>query len=235
MKIDTYILAHQEEKIIGYTMKHYTQFSKVIVYEGHSTDRTVEIAESYGAEIRKVDTNNESNELIFLEIKNNCWKGSKADWVIIADCDEFVYCPNLIEVLENAGDYTVFLPRLLNMFSEVFPTTEGQIYEEVKMGREGGSKMNLFRPDQVEEINFDVGCHVARPKGNIKLCLTSPIMTLHMRNLSLDYLIAKCAYISRRLSKVNIDNKWGYHVSFPPSKIRQDFRNECTALLPILP
>ena len=234
MLIETYILAHQEEKIIGYTMKHYTQFSKVIVFEGHSTDRTVEIAESWGAEVRKVDTNNESNELIFLDIKNNCWKGSKADWVIVCDTDEFVYCPNLIEILETT-DSTVFLPRLFNMFSEVFPTTEGQIYDEVKMGKEGGSKMNLFRPDQVEEINYDVGCHVSRPTGNIKLNLTSPILTLHMRNLSKQYLIEKCAYISGRLSQVNKDNKWGYHVSFPPLKIIQDFNNESTALLQIVP
>ena len=154
MKIEVYALTNNEEQIMPYFMRHYTQFAHVILLENNSTDRTVEIAQSMGAEIWKYDVPDEINDQWYLDVKNNCWKNSKADWVIIGDADEFVYHPHIIEYLERT-DATIFLPRLWNMFSEKFPTTTGQIYEEVTGGRPGGPKMNLFRPSEIKEINYD--------------------------------------------------------------------------------
>jgi glycosyltransferase involved in cell wall biosynthesis len=233
MKIETYILAHQEEKMIAYTMRHYTQFSDVILMEGHSTDRTVEIAESFGARIMKVDTHNEVNDAIYLEIKNNCWKGSKADWVIIVDTDEFVFHPNLIEYLKST-DSTIFRPRLFNMYSEEFPTTEGQIYDEVKYGVDGGGKTNLFRPDQITEINYLPGCHNARPEGNVILNIHSDIYTLHFKNLSRQYVIERNAYLFNRLSEVNKHYKWGCHVGKGAEAVNKDFDDVQEQLIKVI-
>jgi glycosyltransferase involved in cell wall biosynthesis len=233
MKIETYILAHQEEKLLPYTMRHYTQFSDVILMEGHSTDRTVEIAESYGARIMKVNTGNQVNDQIYLEIKNNCWKESKADWVIICDCDEFIYHPNIKEYLSKTTS-TIFRPRLFNMYSEEFPTGEGQIYDEVKYGVDGGGKTNLFRPDQVVEINYLPGCHNAKPEGNIRLDLHSEILTLHFKNLSRQYVIDRNAYLFNRLSDINKLYKWGWHVGKGAEAVNQDFDNVSEQLIKIL-
>lgn len=234
MKIEVFCLAHQEEKILPYFMKHYTQFADVTLMEGHSTDRTVEIAESYGAKIWKVDSNNEVNDDIWTNLKNNCWKESKADWVIICDADEFVWHPNLPKFLEET-DFTILLPRLFNMFSDEFPTTTGQIYDEVKHGKEGGAKMNIFRPSEIEEINYSVGCHYARPVGNVKLGVTSEVLTLHMRHLSAQYVIDKNAYLFKRLSEVNKSRGWGYHLGSTPEEVRKYMHNEMTQLIKCVP
>jgi glycosyltransferase involved in cell wall biosynthesis len=237
MKIETYILAHQEEKIIGYTMKHYTQFSDVILMEGHSTDRTVEIAQHYGAKIMKVDTNNQVNDEVYLQLKNNVWKESKADWVIIADCDEFVYLPNLKVYLENTLAQ-VIMPRLFNMMSETFPTTKGQIYEEIQYGREGGAKINLFNPSFVKEINYAIGCHHADPidKFGYKIApdVQSPILTFHMRHLSRQYTMDKNKYLYSRLSDINKLHNWGYHLAATNEEYNRWFNNEMTALIKVI-
>ena len=233
MRIQTFVLAHQEEKMLPYTMRHYTPFSEVILLEGHSTDRTVEIAESWGAKVWNYDTNDQVDDRTFLEIKNNCWKNSDADWVIICDADEFVYSKNLIGILENT-EHTIFMPHLFNMFSDHFPTTEGQIYEEVQYGKEGGAKMNLFRPDQIKEINYGIGCHVAHPEGNVKLCITSEIRTFHMRHLSADYVIKRNAYLNSRRSQENKDHGLGYHLEASPAEVRTYMKNEMTAILKVI-
>jgi glycosyltransferase involved in cell wall biosynthesis len=233
MKIEVYCLAHQEAKIMTYFMKHYTQFADVIVMEGHSTDRTVEIVESFGGRIVKVDSNNTIDDEKWTNLKNNCWKESKADWVIVCDADEFVYHPDLVGILGTTKT-TVFMPRLFNMFTEKFPTTNGQIYDEVKYGREGGAKMNLFKPSEIKEINYSVGCHHAKPEGNVQLNVTSEIMTLHMRHLSRKYVIEKNAYLFPRLSETNKKYSWGYHLAATKDEIDKYFNNEMTALIKVV-
>jgi glycosyltransferase involved in cell wall biosynthesis len=237
MNIETFVLAHQEEKMITYFMRYYSQFSQVILMEGHSTDRTVEIAKHFGAKHMIVDSENKVNDDIWTKLKNNCWKESKADWVIICDIDEFVLhplgVPSFLELLETTN-YTVFLPRLFNMFSDEFPTTQGQIYDQIQYGKEGGAKMNLFRPDQISEINFTVGCHHARPEGNVRLDITSPLMTLHMSHLSADYTIARRAYLFNRLSDVNKKMGWGYHLNASAEEIRDYMAKEMTALIKVI-
>jgi len=233
MKIETYCLANNEEKMMPYFMRHYTQFSHVILLENGSTDRTVEIAASYGADIWKFDREDEINDQWFSDIKNTCWKESTADWVIICDADEFIYHPNLVSILENT-DSTIFMPRLFNMFSENFPTTEGQIYEEVTMGKEGGGKMNLFNPKEITDINFNHGCHKASPEGNVKLCVNSEIITMHFRFIGKEFTIERNIRAASRLSSFNKELGLGYHVIGTPEEITKNIEAEMLNLIKVI-
>ena len=236
MKIETYCLAHQEAKIMPYFMKHYTKFSKVILMEGHSTDKTVEIATDWGAEIRNVDSENTINDQLWLDIKNNCWKDSKADWVIVCDADEFVYHPDLMEYLKMSSE-VLYMPRLFNMMSDHYPTTEGQIYDEIQYGKEGGAKMNLFKPSALREINYAIGCHHANPMsyaGAITPCVNSEILTLHMRHLGRKETIEKNRYLYSRLSEVNKKFGWGYHLGASQEEYNRWFNNEMTATIKVI-
>jgi hypothetical protein len=148
MNIEIYALCHQEAKMIPYFMRHYNQYGKVFLFEGHSTDGSKELAESLGATIIPIDTGNEIRDDIFTDLKNNYWKNSKADWVIMCDMDEFVYHPNFIEYLKTL-ECTIVYPLWYEMFSDVFPTTQGQIYEEINMGAITASKYCLFKPTEI--------------------------------------------------------------------------------------
>lgn len=224
MKIETFILTCNEELLMPYIMRHYNQFSDVILLESHSTDRTKEIAHSMGAEIWCYNWPDEINDQIFLDVKNNCWKESRADWVIIVDADEFVWHPDPIKALSETNA-TIIIPNFYDMYSEVFPTTEGQIYDEVFMGKEQfipAAKMNLFKPSEIFEMNYSPGCHEANPEGNI-LKANPGFKTLHMRYLGKQFAIDRNQRASRRRSVLNKEKNWGDHVDTPVDELSKRF------------
>ncbi|MGD0341564.1 MAG: glycosyltransferase family 2 protein [Bacteroidales bacterium] len=221
MKVDIFSLCHQEVKLLPYYMRHYSQYGQVYLYEGHSTDGTAELAKSLGAIIVPFDTGNEVRDDLFQNMKNNCWKNSDADWAIVCDMDEFIYHPDFLKYLETVQG-TIIMPRTYEMMSDTFPTTTGQIYDEVKYGFEGSRKMFLFKPHELRGINYGAGAHAALPEGNVIINRDSEIICMHMRHLSIDYVVERNAYLSKRLSAINRQNRWGWHTELPRKAI-EDF------------
>jgi len=234
MNIEIYSLCHQEAKIIPYYMRHYNQYGQVFLYEGHSTDGSAELAKSMGAIIVPFDTKNEVRDDLFLDMKNNCWKASVADWVIICDMDEFIYHPNFVAYLETIQE-TIIAPQIIEMMSDSFPTTQGQIYDEIKYGFNSISrKMFLFRPKEIKEMNYAVGAHTSQPNGNASVNTTSEIICMHMRHLSLDYVVARNAYLYNRLSEVNKKSGWGWHTGLPRKVVKEFFDEHRQNLIKIV-
>jgi len=237
MRIDTFILVNNEEKIIEYVMRHYSQFSHVVILDNNSSDQTIPIAKKMGAEIWKYNVPDEMNDKVNMDIKNNCWKRSSADWCIVIDADEFVYHPDLIGFLEKTSA-TIIAPTWCEMYAEKFPTTKKQIYDEVKTGTvghcHGHSKINLLRPSQIREMNWDAGCHNAKPIGNVIPLLECEIKTLHMRWLSKEYVIARSEYTARRMSMINKKMGWSFHFAFEPEKLSAIFDEDMKKVTKIL-
>jgi hypothetical protein len=224
MKIEVYCLVSNEEIMLSYFMRHYIQFAKVILLESNSKDKTKEIAYSMGAEIWIYDWPDQINDQIFTEVKNNCWKQSAADWIMVTDVDEFIYHPDLINALEKTKS-TIIRPDFYNMYSETFPKTKKQIYDEVKKGIiqfEPPPKMNVFKRSEIQEMNYAPGCHHANPTGNV-IINSEGFKTLHMRNLSKEYILSKNASHSRRRSDINKLMRWGDHVDTPADEVCRKF------------
>lgn len=229
--IEVYCLANNEERLMTYYMRHYTQFAKVVLLDNNSTDNTVAIARSMGAEIRTLNIPDEINDQLFVDIRNRIWKDSNADWIMWADADEFIYHPALLDIL-GTTKATAILPAFYNMYHDRFPSTEGQIYDEVKMGcRWGGEesiygKVNIFRLPDIREINYNPGCHHVNLKGNVILDKKTGIKTLHMRNMGKDFVIERNQRNARRLSKFNRDRNWGTYVDGTPQETEDKFYKE---------
>jgi glycosyltransferase involved in cell wall biosynthesis len=228
MKIWAYAICWNEAKILPYYLRHYSQFcEKIIIYDNGSDDGSQEIIKSHPkAVLRHYDTSGQIKDDVYLQIKNNCWKESrgKADWVIVGDIDELVYHPNIIDFLAfNGSQHSVFKPAGVNMIADKFPTTSGQIYEEVQRGsfHPGSCKPMLFDPNRVAEINFDPGGHTAnRKKITGKLWLwrnhhgdpfRSPIKVLHFKFMGLNYVTNRYRQLANRLSESNKKRGWGSH------------------------
>ena len=227
MKIESYAICYNEEALLPYYLRHYSQFcDQITIFDNYSTDRSEEICRSNRkVKLIKYDTGNQIRDDIYLQIKNNCWKQSDASWVIVGDIDELVYHPNIRNVLFNTWA-TIITPKMFNMYSEVFPTTTGQIYEEVRTGIPCGSKTNLFKPKAVSNINYDPGCHVAHPEGTIIYDEDLGIKTFHMRYLSKEWVLERTAQSRARLSDLNKKLGWGVHYQATPDEISEQFDNE---------
>jgi glycosyltransferase involved in cell wall biosynthesis len=226
--IEVHCLLHNEAPILPYFIRHYQRFADIYFYESDSTDESPEIARKLSCNIIPLPTNNEANDAIFTAMKNNCWKSSTADWVIVCDTDEFVYHPDLLHVLERT-EATIFKPPEWRMFSDKFPTTPGQIYDEVKYGVPGfpgHNKMILFRSSEIREMNYTAGCHDASPSGNVRICTKTDILTLHFHDLGLDYRIKRNEYLGSRLSSINRERGWGIHTTWSRETVTQNFNND---------
>lgn len=234
--IEVHSLLHNEATILPYFMRHYSQFADVIFYESDSTDGSPQIAKRLGAKVIPLPTNNEVNDSVFTGMKNNCWKNSKADWVIVCDTDEFVYHPKLLSILKKTP-YTIFYPKEWRMYSFDFPTTKKQIYEEVRFGvpgKFGFNKMNLFKPKEIKEMNYTAGCHTSNPQGNVRLCPDTDIVTLHFHSVGIEYLIKRSAYLGSRLSEENKQNGWGYHFNLHKNIIIAEFERDMKNIVKVL-
>jgi len=238
MNIEIYSLCHQEAKIIPYYMRHYNQYGKVFLYEGHSTDGSAELAESLGATIIPLDTENQVRDDIFTDVKNNCWKDSKADWVIVCDMDEFVYHPDLENYLKTI-DYlekptTIIVPTTFEMIADFFPTTEGQIYDEVKFGFQIRSKFFMFKPKSLYKMNYGAGSHDAQPEGSVYINRDSEVKCMHFRHLSIDHVVERNAYLYSRLSDENKRMGWGWHVGLSREKVEAYFNENRHKLISVI-
>lgn len=231
--IDVFTVCYNEELMLPYFIRHYLSFCEnIYIYDNYSTDKSEEIARQYEhVHIEKFDTGNEFREDITIDLKNNCWKKSKADLVIVCDLDELLYHNNMVRFLKRfkSKGYSIARPIAYDMFSENVPTGNGQIYEEIYRGNLNMfmSKMILFDPHQLNEINFEPGCHYAIPEGHVKLYQKDlALKLLHFKYLSLDYVKDRNKMYQARLSALNIKNGWGFQYHKDYEKSMENHYNE---------
>lgn len=226
MNIEVYAICYNEEVMLPYFLRHYSQMASCItIYDNYSTDRSEEICRANPkVRVVKYDSGNQIRDDIYLEIKNNCWKGSKADWVIVCDVDELVVELRAPTPIDN---YTVIMPDWFEMVSDRLPSTDEQIYREINHGIAMGqiSKCLVFRPDKVKEIGYEPGAHgIKDAKGDIRVLHTSQMGILHYKYLSAEYVIERHAMYQSRLSEINKRMKWGTHYNDKSEDIRGKWR-----------
>lgn len=226
MTVHVHVLCYNEAEILPFTIRHYGQFcSRIVVQDLGSTDGTQEIAKKAEAEIVQHDGKGEFNDLQNKAIKNTCWHGTTADWVIVCDCDELLRftCDMDTTLKAYESQRLAFVkPVGYEMCSDTFPTTSGQIYDEVKMGAketEWYSKPTMFSPSRVASTDFGAGAHVvhATLHGGRKLIVdnrtpfSSPtVQLLHFHHLgSVERIGAKYEAVIARLSANNRQFKQG--------------------------
>ncbi len=233
MKIDVFAVCYNEERLLPYFLRHYSQFANICIYDNYSTDNSIAIMDKAGIKHIEFNSDNEFREDIMVDVRNNCWKESKADWVMIVDIDEFIYHQDIIQILSVVSG-TVIMPRMFNMYADVFPETEGQIYDEVKMGIDMQGKMSIFRPVEIKSMNYDAGCHNANPEGNFILNIQSGILSLHFKYLSPEYLIWRNYCLNARQSEVNRKNGWNWHFAEKAESVLSNFRDTKPRLIKVL-
>jgi hypothetical protein len=222
MKIHAHIIAFNEEKILPFTLDYYSIFcEKIFVYDNMSTDSSDEIYKKYPkVEVIKWDSNNEINEFNYIRIKSNEYRNRSrnqdVDWVIVCDCDEFLYHPNLIEVLSGYKERGITVAKTSGheMVSEVFPEYDGKLL--IDKVRIGSDKMNnlskclIFNPNI--NVSYDIGAHGFSSNNSI-FSEVDEIKVLHYKFLGKDYVKEIYRQRYERLGQINRQNQWGIHYS----------------------
>ncbi|MEK7597315.1 MAG: glycosyltransferase family 2 protein [Patescibacteria group bacterium] len=97
MKLSLCIAVYNEEKNLHYPMDCAIDIAdEVIIVDGGSIDRTIEVAKSYG---KKVTVINSDNPIMFHKNKQKAIEAAKGEWILQLDADEEL-TPELIEEIK---------------------------------------------------------------------------------------------------------------------------------------
>lgn len=126
MKLSLCIATFNEEANIHYALDSAYDFvDEVIIVDGGSEDKTLEIARSYGDKVRIIQTDNPP---MFHINKQKSLDAATGDWILQLDADEAV-SPELkkeiVDIVQNPGAAAFWIPRK-NLFLNRFLTKGGQ-------------------------------------------------------------------------------------------------------------
>jgi hypothetical protein len=198
MIVEAHILCYNEQDILPYTLRHYQSFcDRVIVHDLGSTDDSVRIAMNTEAQIHHCPCDGVFDDRLNQRIKNTCWQNTDADWVIVADTDELVFFPCGSFATLSAYDsqeIPIVKTHGFEMFSDTYPTTEKQIYDEVNDGAPDDKwygKPTLFSPKRVRTLSFSMGAHNVHEAfahdgtrlSNPTACAEPPAYLLHFHHI----------------------------------------------------
>jgi hypothetical protein len=194
MIVHVYSVMRNEEKLLPYFLSHYEQFAdKIYIFNDRSTDHTVDIASTHPKVVlENFPYPTAANEDDFNRCLEAAYKQSRgvADYVMVVDGDELLYCPDMIKQLECAKKDDIKVIRTIGyaMIGDRDPETEGQLYDEYKDGiRERGfDKPVVFDPNL--DVKFAHGRHDIYTSVPPIKC---NILLLHFRYISKQFYLKR--------------------------------------------
>lgn len=232
MKIDLHILCYNESDIIRLVLEHYKKFCRnMYVYDNHSTDNSREIAKEEGAEVILFGTKFFDDKENY-ELKNRCWIGSDADWVICCDMDEVLF-DSTPHVSKFESGATIFKTIGWQIMSDEWPA---QNITDITNGFEFSNyaKNIVFNPKRITDISYGPGAHECNPKGEV-IWSTESLYVLHYKHIGgVQRTIDRYREYQKRMSKNNRKNGWGIHYNRTPASIRQEWNERMKISKPLI-
>lgn len=221
--VELFTLCYNEEVILPHFLEYYSKFvDKITIYDNESTDNSINIINNFKKipiNVITYKTQNKLNDNEYLNIKNNCWKNSKCDYVIIVDCDEFFNFKDInvdFDIITPVG-YEMVNNKIINNILEI---NEG-VFEN------NYSKTIIFNPKKIKEINYTAGCHKCNFIGDniIHLNNDNNYKLLHYKYINLEYVINKYTMYNKRLSEYNKNHNLGIQYTWGIEQITNYYNN----------
>ena len=223
-KVYWVVLCKNEEDIIPFCIQYwYRMADKVIVYDNHSTDSSVELLSKYDwIEIRTFDSDGQ-NDVLQKEVKERAYLEFKDECsiLIISDMDEVFYFNDFKavgSVLIDEG-YNCMVTPIYSLCEDEKP-----IYDDSKLlhqichkfykqkmnhmqGFEEYSKISIFNTKITDSVNMSVGQHYVNTVPSMRIMLTYNGFCLHIdKGMSKEFFISKRQKMGANLSEVNKKN-----------------------------
>lgn len=168
--ITIFLLCYNEEVLLPHTIDHYKKYlpsCTIVIYDNYSTDNSVKIAREKGCAVVLWNSNNEINDYKYLFIKNNCWKGVKDGWIIMADMDEWL-CVTEDDLLDEEKNNTCILRvKGYNMIGESKNVRLSDInLHDIKKSvffPEESKSLCFYRP-AIHNMHYRPGAHKCNPE-----------------------------------------------------------------------
>lgn len=219
LKLDLYSVIYNEERILPYWLRHYSPLvDRIFVWDDDSTDSTHEIlSKNPKVMFLPMKSHGDNDDYWRNELFPQCSAISRgfADYCIIADADEFIYHRDLRSKLIEEKEKGIQLIRCegFTMLSSSFPSTDGQIYDEIKVGVPDKleSKRTIHSPNI--HVRYAKGRHfgVSTLEFLVNRDENSGIKLLHFRYLGENYLEEKDRKNRERLN-------WTFNENIPYDK-----------------
>ena len=230
-RIHYYAPAWNEAAMLPFMYRHYSPWvDRFVIFDSNSTDESVELLRRFPkVEVRRLEWSYPDSTIDTLRhLHDTCWKESRgaADWVIVADVDEFLYHPDLLGYLRRWRNRGVTcIPALgYEMVSDSFPAPGEALAATRRRGlhQRMMNKLRLFNPNAIEETNFGPGGHDARPTGRVVYPKVDEVLLLHYKWLGADYLTRRQAAMETTRRSRDIANNWSRHYEIPGEKLKAD-------------
>ncbi len=233
MQVHLYTLCWNDADMLPFFFRHYDPLvSQYFIFDDHSSDGSLDLLRTHpNVEVEPfVRSDLDSFTLSELSISNECWKRSRgsADWVIVIDIDEHLFHPNITALLMRykALGITIVPALGYQMISEEFPRPGAMLCEAHTCGAPWDiySKLTLFDPSAITEIEYGGGRHHASPRG----CVTAPardeLLLLHYKFLGFARTHARHQQQRSGLRCKDLESGWGYQYCWSEEELRNAWR-----------
>jgi hypothetical protein len=219
--------------MLPFFFRHYDPLvSRYFIFDDHSNDRSLDLLQSHpNVEVQPfVRSDPDSFTLSELSIYNECWKRSRgwADWVIVTDIDEHLFHPDLPALLTRYKALGITIAPALGyqMISEEFPRSDELLCETRTQGAAWDlySRLSLFDPTAITEINYSVGGHGANPIGRVIAATRDELLLLHYKFLGFERTHEKHQQQRSGLRSKDLENGWGYQYCWSEKEFRHAWR-----------
>jgi len=211
--VDVFAICYNEEVMLPHFIKHYKDKfnANITIYDNFSTDKSQQIIQDLGCNLITYDSGGQIRDDLYLGIKNECWKKSKAKWVIVCDVDEFLEVPkepiDKCSIIRTTGYDMIGMP----------PSRKG-------VANPMYNKSIMFRPNCLKQIGYQPGAHKCDPSGKV-VYSELPVNLLHYKYISEEYVYGRHTMYQERLSDFNKTYKFGAeYENVEVDKIKAKFR-----------
>ena len=223
-----------------FVIRHYQKFcDRIIIYDNHSTDGSAELARSLGCEVVAFGTKFFDDQ-VNMDLKNNCWKNSNAEWVIVADFDEILtsdithwnlskneWQPNpsmALNMIRDIEKATIIKTIGWQIMSDEMPKED--ILELTNGYRfDNYSKNIIFNPQAIKEINYNPGAHRCSPVGDVVWSEES-LYVLHYKHIGgVERTIKRYKEYQKRMSPYNRKHGHGRHYNQNERMLRREWND----------
>lgn len=192
------MFSYNDQVLLPHAIEHYNRMFnetelQITLVDNQSTDKTLDLAAEKKVTVRTWVNDGQLNEGKLTSLKNEIWKNSDADWVIVCDVDEWLMVTPFMLQMETHGGVTVLQTQ---GYEVVGSSIEEDLSDIDPLFLTNAAKHNVmskavcFNPTAVREMNYLPGCHQCKPEGRVKVSHT--VYTLkHLNFLGTRYLLKK--------------------------------------------